>query len=168
MAFIRKRISPSRRKTPSYQLIETYREDGKVKQRVLANLGRHSTPERAMKEYGTQLDEIRQQIGELEASRPSESGNSSRKSHDRKLQGLQKLYARQLREAKKLEAAVSSLPELNLGTETMTSLKHWIGERKSDNSEGIGFLEWLIRRNREGWSYNGSADPEADRVRPGW
>jgi len=36
MAFIRKRNG-------SKQLIETYREDGKVKQRILANLGRHDS-----------------------------------------------------------------------------------------------------------------------------
>ncbi len=50
MAFIRKRISPTGRRTPSYQVIETYREGGKVKQRVLANLGRFSTVEEALED----------------------------------------------------------------------------------------------------------------------
>ncbi len=43
MAFIRKRISPTGRRTPRYQVIESYREGGKVKQRMLANLGRFTT-----------------------------------------------------------------------------------------------------------------------------
>jgi hypothetical protein len=46
MAFIRKRLSSDHRldgKCYSYQLIETFREGGKVKQRVLANLGRSPT-----------------------------------------------------------------------------------------------------------------------------
>jgi hypothetical protein len=41
MAFIRRRGN-------SHQLIETYREDGKVKQRILANLGPHATLEDAI------------------------------------------------------------------------------------------------------------------------
>lgn len=42
MAFIRRRLSSNHRfygKIYSHQLVETYREGGKVKQRVLANLG---------------------------------------------------------------------------------------------------------------------------------
>jgi DNA-binding XRE family transcriptional regulator len=54
--YIRKRISPSRRQTPSYQVLETYRESmtGKVKQRVLMNLG-------ACPDLQTALKEARQQ-----------------------------------------------------------------------------------------------------------
>jgi len=54
--YIRKRISPSRRQTPSYQVLETYREimTGKVKQRVLINLG-------ACPDLQTALKEARQQ-----------------------------------------------------------------------------------------------------------
>ena len=50
--YIRKRISPSRRQTPSYQVLETYREimTGKVKQRVLINLGACPDLETALKE----------------------------------------------------------------------------------------------------------------------
>ena len=45
MPFIRKRFSSNRRygETYSYQVIETYRVAGQVKQRVLANLGRFAT-----------------------------------------------------------------------------------------------------------------------------
>jgi hypothetical protein len=49
--FIRKRISPSRRQTPSYQVIESYRdpESDTPRQRVIINLGPHATPEDALK-----------------------------------------------------------------------------------------------------------------------
>ena len=54
--YIRKRSGPSRRQTPSYQVLETYREimTGKVKQRVLVNLG-------ACPDLQTALKEARQQ-----------------------------------------------------------------------------------------------------------
>ena len=50
MAFIRCRTSKTQRygETRSHQLIETYREDGKVKQRVLANLGDRPTVDEAL------------------------------------------------------------------------------------------------------------------------
>jgi hypothetical protein len=44
--FIRKRRSSAR--ADSYQMVETYRENGRVRQRVLANLGPHSTIEGAL------------------------------------------------------------------------------------------------------------------------
>jgi hypothetical protein len=44
--FIRRRRST---KHVSHQIIETYREGGKVKQRVIYNLGRHPTIEEALK-----------------------------------------------------------------------------------------------------------------------
>ena len=49
--FIRKRISKTKHGTrESYQAIETYRENGKVKQKILANLGRFPTPEQALEQ----------------------------------------------------------------------------------------------------------------------
>lgn len=50
MAFIRKRYSGKYRGRDnySYQVIETYREGGKVKQRVLINLGPSPTIEQAL------------------------------------------------------------------------------------------------------------------------
>jgi hypothetical protein len=50
MAFIRKRLSSTCRygETYTHQLIETYRDHGKVKQRVLANLGRSTSVEEAL------------------------------------------------------------------------------------------------------------------------
>ncbi len=59
MAFIRERSSPTSRRTPSYQVIETYREGGKVKQRVLANLGRFPT-------VGKALDHCRESLASSE------------------------------------------------------------------------------------------------------
>jgi hypothetical protein len=49
--FIRKRISPSRQQTPSYQVIESYRslESGTPRQKTLVNLGPHATPAAALK-----------------------------------------------------------------------------------------------------------------------
>lgn len=53
--YIRKRISPSRRQTPSYQILETYREfmTGKVKQRVLINLGSCADLQRRLRRRGS-------------------------------------------------------------------------------------------------------------------
>jgi hypothetical protein len=50
MAFIRKRLSSNYwyGETYSHQLIETYREGGKVKQGVMFNLGRSETVEPAL------------------------------------------------------------------------------------------------------------------------
>jgi hypothetical protein len=49
--FIRKRVSPSRRQTPSYQVIESYRdyESDTPRQRVIVNLGPYPTPADALK-----------------------------------------------------------------------------------------------------------------------
>ena len=54
--FIRKRKAI--RSAGSHQVIETYRDGGKVRQRVIYNLGRHSTIEAA-------LDEGRQRLRRL-------------------------------------------------------------------------------------------------------
>ena len=58
MAFIRKRLSSRGRdgERYSYQLIETYRDGGKVKQRVLINLGRSATLEQAEKDATKSLE----------------------------------------------------------------------------------------------------------------
>ena len=68
MAFIRKRQS-SRKKFYtwySYQLIETYREGGKVKQRVLYNIGRARSAGEAARRHGKRLpDQYRDQIMRL-------------------------------------------------------------------------------------------------------
>jgi hypothetical protein len=59
MAFIRKRLSSndqSRGTIYSYQLIETYRDGGKVKQRVICNLGGCATVEEALQCFQQRLD----------------------------------------------------------------------------------------------------------------
>jgi hypothetical protein len=49
MAFIRKRLTETKRGlTAHYQVLETYRQDGKVSQRVLCNLRGFSKPEEAL------------------------------------------------------------------------------------------------------------------------
>ena len=66
--FIRMRQST---KHPSYQIIETYREGGKVKQRVIYNLGHHPTIEEALKaKYRSlkMLQEMRVPIGSIGAA----------------------------------------------------------------------------------------------------
>jgi hypothetical protein len=46
--FIRKRLRSISRKTSTYQIIETFRQNGRVRQRVLLNLGKFPTPEAAL------------------------------------------------------------------------------------------------------------------------
>jgi hypothetical protein len=48
MAFIRERLSSKQEESYSYQIIETYREGGKVKQRVLYNMGPSPTIKAAL------------------------------------------------------------------------------------------------------------------------
>jgi hypothetical protein len=48
MAFIRRRLSGKQDDSYSYQIIETYREGGKVRQRILYNMGPSPTIESAM------------------------------------------------------------------------------------------------------------------------
>jgi hypothetical protein len=47
-----------------YQLVEGYREDGKVRQRVLAHLGRFSTPEEALEYWRRLRDAYAQRAAE--------------------------------------------------------------------------------------------------------
>ena len=56
--FIRKQIRKSKKWGigKSYQVIETYREGGKVKQRVVCNLGWDATPELALKTAKERLE----------------------------------------------------------------------------------------------------------------
>ena len=62
MLFIRKRSSSKNRQTFSYQVIETYRAHGRMKQRVVANLGQCPTVEAALEVERANFDKIRQQI----------------------------------------------------------------------------------------------------------
>jgi hypothetical protein len=60
MLFIRKRRS--KKQTFSHQVIETYRAHGKVKHRVVANLGQYATIEAALDADRAHLVRLRQQI----------------------------------------------------------------------------------------------------------
>jgi hypothetical protein len=62
MLFIRKRSSSKNRQTFSYQVIETYRAQGRMKQRVVANLGQCPTVEAALEVERANFAKIRQQI----------------------------------------------------------------------------------------------------------
>lgn len=141
MAFIRKRISPSQKKTPSYQVIETYREGGKVKQRVLANLGCYPTPEKALSEFRRQLHSTRAIIEELKSRRNGASGSSGSRLLERNFEKWSRACARQLDTVEKLEALVSSG-------------KKWGPQERlpsGASSNSTGFLDWVIDRNSNGW-----------------
>jgi hypothetical protein len=62
MAYVRKKkIRGGNGKTYTYhQLVRGYREDGKVKQEVVAHLGRHETPEAALAYWQEQAQRWRQ------------------------------------------------------------------------------------------------------------
>lgn len=62
MLFIRKRPSSKNRQTFSYQVIETYRAHGRMKQRVVANLGQCPTVEAALEAERANFAQIRQQM----------------------------------------------------------------------------------------------------------
>jgi hypothetical protein len=141
MAFIRKRISPSRRKTPSYQIIETYREDGKVKQRVLANLGPNPTPEEALCEFRKELQATQNVMEELRRRRQSGHDSSTRQISDRNFEKWSRACARQRISVEKLEALISSG-------------KNWRPREKAapdPTADSTSFLEWVIDRNSRGW-----------------
>jgi len=132
MAFIRKRISPSRRQTPSYQVIETYREDGKVKQRVLANLGRNSTPEKALSEFREEMVKTRRLIEGLNGA-----GSTERRRLDR----WRRSFDRQRAAVQKLEALIS------IGRDFGPSSGSSVPSRENPGD----FLDWVIERNSSSW-----------------
>ena len=138
MAFVRKRISPSRRQTPSYQIIETYRECGKVKQRVLANLGCNPTPERALDEFRREMVNIRNLIEGYQTGRAEklESPNAQRC-----LDRWRRSYARQREAVQRLESFISSGKDCGSSNGTVTS----------NQTGSANFLDWVIERNSTGW-----------------
>jgi hypothetical protein len=132
MAFIRKRISPSRRQTPSYQVIETYREDGKVKQRVLANLGRNPTPEKALSEFREEMLKTRRLIDGLNGA-----GSTERRRLDR----WRRLFDRRRAAVQKLEALISSGKDFGPSN----------GSKLPSQESPVSFLDWVIERNSSSW-----------------
>ena len=77
MAFVRKRGD-------SHQLIETYRDGGKVKQRVVANLGHSTTPEEALRHDRVELTRWERILARVEARGPRGGGRLAR-SHQKTL-----------------------------------------------------------------------------------
>ncbi len=49
----------SRGRGPYFQLVRSYREEGKVKQEVLVHLGEHETPEAALAAWSSEVDHLR-------------------------------------------------------------------------------------------------------------
>ncbi len=49
----------SRGRGPYFQLVRSYREEGKVRQEVLVHLGRHETPEDALDAWPSEVDHLR-------------------------------------------------------------------------------------------------------------
>jgi hypothetical protein len=49
----------SRGRGPYFQLVRSYREEGKVKQEVLVHLGIHPTPEDALQEWPSEVEHLR-------------------------------------------------------------------------------------------------------------
>ena len=106
MTFIRKRISPTGRRTPSYQVIETYREGGKVKQRVLANLGWFPTVEEASDHCRNSLADTEHGLARLEQLRPRDGGRYAL-SHGQALDWFRRRIERQREYLRRLDAVVS-------------------------------------------------------------
>ena len=110
MAFIRERSSPTSRRTPSYQVIETYRESGKVKQRVLANLGRFPT-------VGKALDHCRESLASAERGlarqeqRGPRGGGRYVLSHRKALDWYGREIEKKREHLRRLEAVVSERVE---------------------------------------------------------
>jgi hypothetical protein len=49
----------SRERGPYFQLVRSYREDGRVKQEVLVHLGEHETPEAALAAWPSEIEHLR-------------------------------------------------------------------------------------------------------------
>ena len=49
----------SRERGPYFQLVRSYREDGRVKQEVLVHLGEHETPEAALATWPSEIEHLR-------------------------------------------------------------------------------------------------------------
>jgi len=107
--FIRKRTYKlkSGRITESYQVIETYRENGKIKQKMIINLNRFSDPEKAL-EYAQMRLEWAKRIYEkpILSSRLRTTKNFTRKEHK------QRIIRERLEQVQKFEKWVKELGEV--------------------------------------------------------
>ena len=67
------RRTTSRGRGPYFQLVRSYREEGKVRQEVLVHLGRHEKPEDALAAWPSEAEHLRrigreEQADKLEAN----------------------------------------------------------------------------------------------------
>jgi hypothetical protein len=53
------RRTMSRGRGPYFQLVRSYRQEGKVKQEVLVHLGRHEKPEHALAAWPSEVEHLR-------------------------------------------------------------------------------------------------------------
>ena len=116
MAFIRCRQS---NRAKSYQFVETYREDGKVKQRVLANLGPHPTVELALENACCCVARAERYVehckhGWTRRGRPV---------HPKHLLNAEKDLARHRHDLERLEAVVSETSRRRDVVDTTPSMK---------------------------------------------
>ena len=116
MAFIRCRQS-SRAK--SYQFVETYREDGKVKQRVLANLGPYPTVELALENARRCVARAERYVEHCKTGWTRQG----RPVHPKHLWNAEKDLARHCYDLERLEAVVSETSRRRDVVDTTPSAK---------------------------------------------
>ena len=123
--FIRKRISKNKRGfTESYQLIETYREEGKVKQRIVCNLGRDATPEAALETAHQWMSKYEEWLSRREQRRHPYSGRlRSEKELEEGRQRLEKGCLKWKNRIEQLEGVVSQMCNRNNISDTTVDKK---------------------------------------------
>ena len=104
MPFIRHRRTA---RGSSHQLMETYREGGKVKQRVLANLGRHPTLEEALLNARERVVELERRLVGIEQRRHPRGGSRYYKSWQKQIADARQRLEDGEAHLQKLEAVVS-------------------------------------------------------------
>ncbi len=109
--FIRKRTYKlkSGRITESYQVIETYRENGKIKQKIIINLNRFSDPVKALKYAQMRLGWAKRMYDKpILWSRLRRTKHFTRKEHE------QRIIRERLEQVQKFEKWVKELEEIVL------------------------------------------------------
>jgi hypothetical protein len=104
--FVRKRTYRTKkgRVGESYQVLETYRENGGVKQRVVCRLGRYPTPEQAL-EVVRRLLKVAEDI----AKQPVKPYSGLLRVRTRSLKEIKRIEAERLQRFEKLKAWVAKL-----------------------------------------------------------
>ena len=115
MAFVRKRGD-------SHQLIETYRDGGKVKQRVIANLGHSTTPEEALRHDRVQLQTWERILARAEQRGPR-GGGRLKKSHQKTLAEHRRRVEKWRGRVAVLEGVVSEMSRRRTNADTTEAQK---------------------------------------------